>query len=116
MSNCRIVKITNAGIKGVERYALVELKPARFALRFIKELRGKELAGAKIVVRRYRQRSLLCERRQFRQELEDIGEKRVLDRRREGLRIEAVEFTTPRVLVMLIRAFRSQPPIEVYAE
>lgn len=115
MSSCRIIT-TTAGVQGVERYALVEFKPARFALCCIKELHGKELAGVKIVARRYRQRSLLCERRQLMQGQEDIREQRAGDRRRDGLRVEGVESSAPRIVVALIKPFRSQPPIGVFAE
>ncbi len=115
VASCRIVRITNPGTQEVERFALVELKPARFSLCCIKELRGKELAGVKINARRYRLRSILWERRQYRQESGEVCERRSLERRREGLRIEAVEFTTPRFLARLIGAFLSQP-IGAYAE
>ena len=101
--SCRIVRTTNAEIQGVERYALVELKPARLALWCIKKIQGTQLAGVEIVARRYRQRSLLCERRQPRQEPKNIHERRVCDRRREGFRIEDVESPTPKILVRMIR-------------
>lgn len=114
--SCRIVRTTNTEIQKVECYALVEIKPVRFALFSIKVLHGNELAGETIVVRRYRQRSLLWERRRCGQKLRETRERRILDRRREGLRIEDVEFTTPKIWATLIRAFRSQPPVGAYAE
>ena len=116
VGSCKIVRIVSPKDKQIEHYALVELKPARCALACIRALDGKYCAGMKIIARRYRQRSMLYERRQDTLSLGDIKDRRGRDRRRDGLQIEAVDSASSKIVATMMRAFRSRPTFELSTE
>jgi hypothetical protein len=56
ISRCSICRLTDPITGKSECHGLVQIKPASVALKAIDILNGKELKGAKMVVRRYYQR------------------------------------------------------------
>lgn len=97
-SNCQIMRLTDPAAGTVEYHGLIEVQPARIVLQAIQILNGRELKGTSIEVRRYRHRSPWGERRLRRQGSEGAGAvvaQPLVERRREGLRIELVEATPP---------------------
>lgn len=87
--NCAILRITDRSNGDVEHHGLVEVQPARAAIRAIDELNGTVLKGTRIQVRRYRHRSPLRDggTNTFVQEQTDS---RPQERRRSNLKIDLV--------------------------
>jgi hypothetical protein len=99
IGSCDIVRIVDLNSEEVEFHALVEIQPAKFALQAIKMLDGCLIDGHKLEVRRYNHRSSFRERRVdgSGKMLVNAANDRAGDRRRDGLRIELVEWrSTPR--------------------
>jgi hypothetical protein len=89
VSNHDIVRITDP-VKGTTEYhGLVEIQPAKAAIRAIEWLNGRELKGRTIEARRYYNRSLLRDRFKNWGSRNTARETRH-ERRRSELRIELV--------------------------
>ena len=105
---CDIVRVTNHDTSEVEFHGLVEIQPAKLALRAIRELHGSAIRGHTIEVRRYHQRSPL--RGKYMYDAEPAAVDNLDERRRENLGIELIAST---------RAFRYFPrlfgPSDVFA-
>jgi hypothetical protein len=56
-TNCSILRVTDPATGTTERHGLVRITPAKTAMLAIDVLKGRELKGARIDVRRYHQRS-----------------------------------------------------------
>jgi hypothetical protein len=87
--SCAILRITDHTNGGVEHHGLVEIQPAKAAMRAIEELDGKHLKGARIEVRRYHHRSPLRDRRGSKKEL-GSPDNRQKERRRGNVKIDLV--------------------------
>jgi hypothetical protein len=86
---CTILRLTDQANGTVEHHGLVEVQPARAAMRAIEDLNGRVLRGAQIQVRRYHHRSPLRDRRRNKI-AHDHPENRLKDRRRANIKIDLV--------------------------
>lgn len=86
---CTILRITDQCDGNIEHHGLVEVQPAKAAIRAIDELNGRELNGTRIQVRRYHHRSPLRDRRRN-QAPPEQAENRKQERRRRDLKIDLV--------------------------
>jgi hypothetical protein len=89
VSNCSILRITDPLTAASEYHGLIEIQPAKAAMRAIDELNGRELNGKKIEARRYYNRSLLRDRLQHGSGMDGAKGGRQ-ERRRINLKIELV--------------------------
>ena len=106
--SCDIVRITDRDTGNVEYHGLVELQPAKLALRAIRELSGTEIGGHPIEIRRYYHRSPLRDQLRYAPEGESV--ERVRDeRRRPNLTIELVERQDAALLPSLTRWLAPAP-------
>ena len=85
---CDIIRVTNHDTGEVEFHGLVEIQPAKLALRAIRELHGSTIRGHTIEVRRYQQRSPL--RGKYMYDVEPEVDIEQNDRRRGNLSIELI--------------------------
>lgn len=92
LGSCDIVRVTDRYVGAVDHYGLLEVRPAKLALRIVRELQGTSLHGRTLDVHRYYQRSLLHERRKSDPpyEAETLPERRREERRRPELCLELV--------------------------
>ena len=88
---CSILRITDSASGDSEVHGLVEVQPAKAAMRVIEALNGKQLQGSELEVRRYHHRSSLRERRQ-KTSVGRADNHRQGDRRRKNLKIELVSW------------------------
>lgn len=96
--DCSILRLTDRTTGISELHGLVEVQPAKAAIRAIEELNGRELKGVVIEVRRYHHRSLLRERRQDQApfangnggEGSETTDNRQQERRRRNLKIDLI--------------------------
>jgi RNA recognition motif-containing protein len=116
LCSCDILRITNPISKSVEYHAMVEIHPAKLALRAIRELNGALIRGHPVELHRYHHRSPIRDRRREENELNapppqdaDAGDnRRALDRRRENLQVELVSITGSPMLPVLGRMLGDQ--------
>jgi hypothetical protein len=85
---CDIIRVTNHETGEVEFHGLVEVQPAKLALRAIRELHGSKIRGHSIEVHRYQQRSPLRGKYSYNVEMEADNPRD--ERRRDNLSIELV--------------------------
>lgn len=85
-----IRKCSNSTNHSVEYHGIVDIEPAKAAVKAIRKLNRRSLKGKEVEVRKYYQRSALRDRRI--DDAEDIptGERRRQDRRRQAMHIERV--------------------------
>ncbi len=119
--SCDIVQITNRKSESVEYHAMVEIQPAKLALRAIRELNGSLVHGHRIEVHRYHHRSPNRDRRRDEPELwskpqgsESDENRRTVERRREYLQIDLVNQSSNRLLPTLSRMFQSHRIAKTY--
>jgi hypothetical protein len=94
-ANCSILRIVDPDLDTVEYHGLIEVQPARIAMRAIQVLNGKRLRDTPIEVRRYRHRSPWGERRN-RADYQDgatVVAEPLRERRRPNLKIDLVDST-----------------------
>lgn len=89
VTSCTILRITDHSNGATEHHGLVEIQPAKAAIRAIDELNGKTLKGSTIEVRRYHHRTPLRDRRRNRIK-RDHPDNRQEDRRRRHIKIDLV--------------------------
>jgi RNA recognition motif-containing protein len=105
--SCDIVRITDRDTGKVEYHGLVELQPAKLALRAIRELSGTEIGGKPIKIRRYHRSPL---HNQHRYVPEGESAERIRDdRRRPNLMVELVERQEAALLPSLTRWLAPAP-------
>ena len=111
--SCDIVRITDRDTGKVEYHGLVELQPAKLALRAIRELSGTEIGGKPVRISRYQHRSPL--RDQLRYAPEGEPAEPVRDERRwPNLAIELVERQDAALLPSLTRWLTPAAPLKDY--
>jgi RNA recognition motif-containing protein len=110
--SCDIVRIVNRESELIEYHAMVEIQPAKLALRAIRELNGALVHGQRIELHRYHHRSPIRDRRRqsFEEEvtknfLQPGDNRRSLERRRRNLRIDLVHTADKARLSGLSRMF-----------
>jgi len=60
LPHCEVLCITVGSTGRVEHHGLIEVSPAKLAIRAIEVLNGEEIAGHRIEVHRYRHRAFWC--------------------------------------------------------
>ena len=85
-----IRKFSNSTKHSVEYHGIVDIEPAKAAVRAIRKLNRTLLKGKEVEVRKYYQRSVLRDRRTGKAEDVPADERRRQDRRREAMRTERV--------------------------
>jgi hypothetical protein len=87
-----VIRITNPDTGTTEFHAMIDIQPAKAAVRVIRQLNAKELEGRPVEVRKWYHRSPLRDRRRNESEImaEKYRARRLHDRRRGTLRVEIV--------------------------
>lgn len=85
-----IRKFTNSQNHSVEYHGIVDIEPAKAAVRVIRKLNRTPLKGKEVEVRKYYQRSALRDRRDEKAQAFASDERRRRDRRREAMAMERV--------------------------
>jgi hypothetical protein len=100
--HCEIMRVTDRNIENTEHYGLIEVAPAKLALRAIDVLNGQEIAGQKVEVHRY------CHRASWGQQSGDVmlARRGIDDRRRRNLKFDLVHSPAPRGLLKSIESIR----------
>ena len=90
IESIEIRKITSTLQQSVEYHGIIDIEPAKLALKVIRKLHRTPLKGKEVEVRKYYQRSALRDRRTTQQSVPPGSERRRQDRRRVGLMRERV--------------------------
>jgi hypothetical protein len=91
IQSIEITKITSTLQQSVEYHGIIDIEPAKLALKVIRKLHRAPLKGKQVEVRKYYQRSALRDRRKNQQTAPPSGsDRRRQDRRRVGLMRERV--------------------------
>ena len=88
-------KLSNGQSHSVEYHGIVDIEPAKGAVKAIRKLHRTPLKGKEVEVRKYYQRSSLRDRRNKQQEVSPTDERRRHDRRRASLLVESVWISGP---------------------
>ena len=89
-----IRKLSSSTNHTVEYHGIVDIKPAKAAVKAIRKLNRTPLKGKEVEVRKFYQRSALRDRR-VKTDDPPVDERRKRDRRREGMITERVSITGP---------------------
>lgn len=90
-----IRKFSNSTNRSVEYHGIVDIEPAKVAVKAIRKLNRTPLKGKEVEVRKYYQRSALRDRRAGTEEGFSSDDRRRQDRRREAMLMERVSVSGP---------------------